>query len=109
MFSIFFFPVARNPRVMTAKGVGFAAPGRTLVLVVVVVLSGFSPVPAQQETAAPQGRTPKDATATLIPWMLREKADLIGIPFAEVIFDTTGNECWRLIQPTKMIDEWRLS
>ncbi len=32
-------------------------------------------------------KTPVDA---LIPWLLREDAQLRGIPFSEVIFDITG-------------------
>src|SRR5438552_18177853 len=42
-----------------------------------------------QTIAATQknGKTPVDA---LIPWLLQEDAQLRGIPFSEVIFDTTG-------------------
>jgi hypothetical protein len=37
-----------------------------------------------------QSRTEKTPVDALIPWLLQEDAQLRGIPFAEVIFDTTG-------------------
>ena len=35
-------------------------------------------------------RTEKAAVDALIPWLLQEDAQLRGIPFSEVIFDSTG-------------------
>lgn len=61
---------------------------RFISLFATITLLGFSRVPAQQK--ALEEHTRNDAAGALIPWMLREKADLTGIPFAEVIFDTTG-------------------
>ena len=42
-----------------------------------------------KEPAAPLSDPPVD---TLIPWLLREDTQLRGIPFAKVIFDTTGKK-----------------
>jgi hypothetical protein len=52
--------------------------------------------PALDESEAPsESTTPATASATapvdqLIPWLLDEDRQLRGIPFAEVILDTTG-------------------
>ena len=42
------------------------------------------------QTAATPSSTEKAPVDALIPWLLQEDAQLHGIPFSEVIFDTTG-------------------
>ena len=42
------------------------------------------------QTATTPSSTEKAAVDALIPWLLQEDAELRGIPFREVIFDTTG-------------------
>src|SRR6516165_4445013 len=54
-----------------------------------VVIAAF----AQAAATLPQSPTPatgKAAADQLIPWLLDEDQQLRGIPFSEVIFDTTG-------------------
>ena len=48
----------------------------------------FSNMNAQ--TAMVPSSTEKAAVDALIPWLLQEDAQLRGIPFSEVIFDSTG-------------------
>ena len=48
------------------------------------IICGKEPV-----TASP---TPKSPVGTLIPWLLQENQELRGIPFSDVIFDTTGKK-----------------
>ncbi|MEY2440011.1 MAG: hypothetical protein QOI34_1396 [Verrucomicrobiota bacterium] len=51
------------------------------------------PVPSEtpRRSASAQEAPPKkSAVDQLIPWLLEEKRELRGIPFSEVIFDTTG-------------------
>ena len=38
---------------------------------------------------------PKAAVDQLIPWLLDEDQQLRGVPFSEVIFDTTGKKVFR--------------
>jgi hypothetical protein len=50
-------------------------------------------VVAQSSAALPESPTPatgKAAVDQLIPWLLDENQQLRGVPFSEVIFDTTG-------------------
>jgi hypothetical protein len=42
------------------------------------------------QTATVPSSTEKAAVDALIPWLLQEDAQLRGIPFSEVIFDSTG-------------------
>src|SRR6266478_1088841 len=52
------------------------------------LLSVVADVDAQ--TAGAPSSTEKAAVDALIPWLLQEDAQLRGIPFSEVIFDSTG-------------------
>src|SRR6266576_4793770 len=45
---------------------------------------------ANAQTARVPSSTEKAAVDALIPWLLQEDAQLRGIPFSEVIFDSTG-------------------
>jgi hypothetical protein len=50
---------------------------------------------AQSSAAQPESPTPTTANAPvdqLIPWLLDEDQQLRGVPFGEVIFDTTGKK-----------------
>src|SRR6266699_7081772 len=40
-------------------------------------------------------QAPKAAVDQLIPWLLDEDQQLRGVPFSEVIFDTTGKKVFR--------------
>jgi hypothetical protein len=42
------------------------------------------------QTVGAPSSTEKAAVDALIPWLLQEDAQLRGIPFSEVIFDSTG-------------------
>jgi hypothetical protein len=44
----------------------------------------------QAQAIAASQTTEKTPVDALIPWLLQEDAQLHGIPFSEVIFDTTG-------------------
>ena len=41
---------------------------------------------------AQRSPAPKEPVDQLIPWLLDEDQQLRGIPFSEVIFDTTGKK-----------------
>jgi hypothetical protein len=62
----------------------------TAISAVVVVLCNVG-----AQTATVQSTNEKTPVDALIPWLLREDAQLRGIPFAEVIFDTTGKRVLR--------------
>jgi hypothetical protein len=70
------------------------APAKSLAWLGMVVLMAALPAPAthaQKELPS----LPRDTASTqiidsLIPWLLNENQQLRGIPFAEVILDTTG-------------------
>lgn len=50
---------------------------------------------AEASTAAPDSTSPVPAKAPvdqLIPWLLDEDQQLRGVPFSEVIFDSTGRK-----------------
>ena len=50
---------------------------------------------AQSAATLPESSTPttgKTAVDQLIPWLLDEDQQLCGIPFSELIFDTTGKK-----------------
>jgi hypothetical protein len=50
---------------------------------------------AQAAATLPQSPTPatgKAAADRLIPWLLDEDQQMRGIPFSELIFDTTGKK-----------------
>src|SRR5438105_8928449 len=53
---------------------------------------------AQSANVRPESAPPATAQAPvdqLIPWLLDEDQQLRGIPFSEVIFDTTGKKVFR--------------
>lgn len=56
-------------------------------------VAGLATSHAQEKTAAPEltdrSKRPVDV---LVPWLLEESAQLRGLPFSEVIFDTTGKK-----------------
>ena len=47
---------------------------------------------AQEIAASPRSSASKPPVDALIPWLLQEDSQLRGIPFGEVIFDTTGKK-----------------
>ena len=63
-----------------------------LIFFVVVAILDCRAARSTSETARPGPPTPATAAPVdqLIPWLLNEDRQLRGIPFAEVIFDTTG-------------------
>ena len=58
-------------------------------LVAILIVSGQIPFaqPPDSSAASPTRKSPVDQ---LIPWLLNENQQLRGLPFSEVIFDTTG-------------------
>src|SRR4030095_6807675 len=61
------------------------------VALAIVLIAAVAPSPA----ALPQSPTPatgKAAVDQLIPWLLDEDQQLRGVPFSELIFDTTGRK-----------------
>jgi hypothetical protein len=63
-----------------------------LIFFVVVAIPDCRAGASTSETARPGPPTPATAASVdqLIPWLLNEDRQLRGIPFGEVIFDTTG-------------------
>jgi hypothetical protein len=61
---------------------------RTWMLFLAVCLAGEAPALQKSQAAAPVDQ--------LIPWLLNEDGRMRGIPFAEVIFDTTGKRVLRV-------------
>jgi hypothetical protein len=62
-----------------------------LIALAFVVIAAF----AQAATALPESPAPaagKAAVDQLIPWLLDEDQQLRGVPFSELIFDTTGRK-----------------
>jgi len=59
------------------------------ILVAILIVSGQIPFaqPLDSSAASPTRKSPVDQ---LIPWLLNENQQLRGLPFSEVIFDTTG-------------------
>ena len=59
------------------------------ILVAILIVSGQIPFvqPPDSSAASPTRKSPVDQ---LIPWLLNENQQLRGLPFSEVIFDTTG-------------------
>jgi len=60
-----------------------------LIFFVVVAILDCRAAPSTSETARPGSPTAAPVDQ-LIPWLLNEDRQLRGIPFSEVIFDTTG-------------------
>src|SRR5438309_3328812 len=74
---LIYFPVRSFARIVASSWVGMVA-----------FLIGLAEVDAQ--TAGAPSSSEKATIDALIPWLLQEDAQLRGIPFSEVIFDTTG-------------------
>lgn len=63
---------------------------RSIALLAAMTWCELSSAFAQQDSVESASSPGKDAVGALIPWTLREKSNLTGIPFKDVIFDTTG-------------------
>jgi len=51
--------------------------------------------PSEREPRSTPAATAKKPVDQLIPWLLDEDRQLRGVPFSEVIFDTTGKKVLR--------------
>jgi hypothetical protein len=64
---------------------------RSLQAIILLTVLSARAVCAQNTPSSPESETaPAQAGDSLIPWLLDENRQLRGIPFSEVIFDTTG-------------------
>ena len=72
---------------------------RFLAIIFAMILCSINALARIPETASSPG--PVDA---LIPWLLRQDGNLRGVPFAEVIFDSTGRKVLAL-NPGNEVDK----
>jgi hypothetical protein len=72
----------------------------------IAIASLVSAAWAQSANVQPKSARPATVQAPidqLIPWLLDEDQQLRGVPFGEVIFDTTGKKSFRLMRTTQSI------
>jgi hypothetical protein len=67
----------------------------------------FAAIGLASTVLAETSPTPKRPVDQLIPWLLDENQQLRGIPFTELIFDTTGRKVLPF-EPKNTVDQRRL-